>query len=69
MEEVEKTKKLTEIIESLSKFFHNDNHYHFEKDNIKIDITVDTYLKEFVPNGIRLNSCDSRFRSEIKYLH
>ncbi len=66
MEEVEKTKELTEIIESLSKVFHNNNYYHSEKDNIKIDIIVDTYLKEFVPNGIRLNSCDSRFRSVDK---
>ena len=44
MEEVE-YKEITKLIERLYQVFHDDNHYHFEKDNIKIDITVDTYLK------------------------
>lgn len=66
MEEVEKAKELTKLMERLYQVFHDDNHYHFEKDNIKIDITVHTYLKEFIPNGIRLNSCDFRFRSVDK---
>lgn len=35
MEEVEKAKELTKLMERLYQVFHDDNHYHFEKDNIK----------------------------------
>ncbi len=58
--------QLTKIPEKSYKDFSEENHYHFEKDNIKIDIIVRTYLKEFILNGIKQNSCNSRFRSVDK---
>lgn len=63
MEEVEETIK---TIEKTYKVLHEPNHYYFEEGNIKVDITINTYLEEFIPNGIRLNSCNSRFRSVKK---
>mgnify|MGYP005766063137 CR=1 FL=1 len=58
----EQSKQLTNIIERLYKIFREDNHYHFEKGNIKIDVNIISFIEEYIPNGLGLNTCNRKIR-------
>lgn len=64
--EVEEVKQLTKTMERLYKVFHDDKFYHFETDNFYIDVKINTYLEEFIPNELGINHYNSRFRSVDK---